>query len=115
IKNAIGLSCVGAHIDGDTGNILMSRMLEQGLASLKARKVFVRPSYYFSNWMAYRDLIQQHGVLPTFLPEDLSIEMNSPIDVAKFIAKLVIEEDAFFDNSIYELSGPRKYSPRDVA
>jgi uncharacterized protein YbjT (DUF2867 family) len=115
IKNIVGLSCVGAHIDGDNGNIRMSRILEQGFEGLQARKVFIRPSYYFSNWVGYLDTINQHGLLPTFFPEDLNIEMNSPVDVARFIAKVMVEEDVFENKKkIFELSGPRLYSPRDV-
>lgn len=115
IKNIVGLSCVGVHVNSDTGNIRMSRILEQGFEGLKARKVFIRPSYYFSNWLGYLDTIEQHGLLPTFFPEDLNIEMNSPIDVAGFIAKVMVEENVFGDTKkIFELSGPRLYSPREV-
>ena len=48
IKKIVGLSCIGAHIAGNTGNILMSRMLEHGFDDLDISKVFIRPSYYFS-------------------------------------------------------------------
>ncbi|MFC3198066.1 NAD(P)H-binding protein [Parapedobacter deserti] len=115
IQKVVGLSCVGAHVDGNTGNILMSRILEQGFDGLNARKIFVRPSYYFSNWLGYLDTIERYGILPTFFPEDLDIEMNSPIDVAKIIAKVIVEEDAFGDEDVIELTGQQRYNPRDVA
>lgn len=115
IKKVVGLSCVGAHVEGNTGNILMSRILEQGLEGLEAEKILVRPSYYFSNWLAYWDTAVQYGILPTFFPEDLEIEMHSPIDLAKFLAKIMTENPAAGNKTVYELTGPQRYSSRDVA
>jgi uncharacterized protein YbjT (DUF2867 family) len=115
IKKIVGLSCVGAHIEGNTGNILMSRILEQGFDNLAIEKVFIRPSYYFSNWLGYFETVRQYGVLPTFFPEDLKIEMHSPIDLAKFIAKVMTDKSTSGNRTIFELTGQRKYSSLDVA
>lgn len=113
IKKVVALSCVGSHIDSNTGNVLMSRILEQTLDDLNIEKVFIRPSYYFSNWLGYLETVEQYGVLPTFFPEDLKIEMNSPIDLAKFIAK-IMTDTLSEKKRIYELTG-QKYSSLDVA
>lgn len=113
IKKVVALSCVGSHIDSNTGNILMSRILEQTLDDLDMEKVFIRPSYYFSNWLGYLETVEQYGVLPTFFPEDLRIEMHSPIDLAKFIAK-VMTDTSSEKKRIYELTG-QKYNSLDVA
>ncbi len=115
IRRVVALSCVGAQIKAGTGNILMSRMLEQSLADLPIEKIYVRPSYYYSNWLGFLDTVQKHGVLPSFLPADLNIEMNSPQDVADFIAEIIMDDFSDIETSIYELVGPRKYSPKDVA
>lgn len=115
IKKLVGLSCVGAHIDGDTGNILMSRMLEHGFDDLHLTKVFIRPSYYFSNWLGFLETIKQYGIMPTFFPADLQIDMNSPVDVARFVAEAIIDEHQYEDKKVFELVGPEKYSSRDVA
>ncbi|PRD57125.1 NmrA family NAD(P)-binding protein [Sphingobacterium gobiense] len=115
IKKVVALSCIGAHIKGDTGNILMSRILEQGLDELSIERVYIRPSYYFSNWLAYMETADQHGVLPTFFSEELQIEMHSPIDLAKFIAKVIIDTSSSEKRKIYELTGQEKYTSRDVA
>ena len=114
IKKVVALSCVGAHVDSNTGNVLMSRILEQTLGTLDIEKVFIRPSYYFSNWLGYVATVEQYGVLPTFFPEDLKIEMHSPIDLAKFIAKLMTDTSTN-GKEIHELTGPQKYSSLDVA
>src|SRR5690606_21467731 len=92
IEKIIALSCVGAHIDCNTGNILMSRILEQGLNDIKAEKIFIRPSYYFSNWLGNLESVQRFNTLPTFFPENFKLEMHSPIDLAKFIAQVMTEK-----------------------
>lgn len=114
IKKVVSLSCIGAHLEGDTGNILMSRILEQELEPLDVAKVFIRPSYYFSNWIGYWEMVNQHGILPSFFPEDLKLDMHSPEDLAAFIAQ-VIARPVSSDKEIYELVGPEKYNARDVA
>ncbi|HLT06467.1 MAG TPA: NAD(P)H-binding protein [Cyclobacteriaceae bacterium] len=114
IQKVVALSCVGAHVDGKTGNVLMSRMLEQELAALPVEKTFIRPSYYFSNWTAYRDSLQADGLLPSFFPEELKIDMHSPIDLAAFVAQALIAPTEA-GTKVYELTGPEKYSVRNVA
>lgn len=115
IHKIVALSCMGAHVDDRTGNILMSRMLEQELDELMAKKVVIRPSYYYSNWLAYLETAEQFGVLPTFFPADIQLDMHSPIDLAKFIAE-VMAHDAFSENKkVFEVAGPKKYSSLDVA
>src|SRR5690554_4829653 len=43
IKRIVALSCVGAQVEEGTGNVLMSRILEEGIHDLDAEKVIVRP------------------------------------------------------------------------
>ena len=93
----------------------MSRMLEQAFHDVDVEKIFVRPSYYFSNWLGYMETVKQYGVLPSFFPEQLPVEMHSPIDLAKFIAKIMADKPPIKDHHIYELVGPEKYSAMDVA
>ncbi len=115
IKKVVALSCIGSHINDNTGNVLMSKILEQSLVNLQIEKVFIRPSYYFSNWLGNLETVKQYGVLPTFFPEDLKIEMHSPIDLAKFIAKIMTANTSSEKERIYELTGQQKYSSLDVA
>jgi uncharacterized protein YbjT (DUF2867 family) len=114
IKRVIALSCVGAHISENTGNILLSRILEQGLDPLHIEKIFIRPSYYYSNWLFYMESMEQTGVLPSFYPKDFAIEMHSPIDLAWFIASTMRHKEKSPGKTIYELSG-ELYRPLDIA
>jgi len=116
VKSIIGLSSGGAHLEKyqrDTGNLLMSNVLEHEFLSLPINQVFIRPSYFYSNWLMSADVAKESGILPSFYPTDLKIEMNSPIDVAEFVANKII---AGIDKSeLIELAGPEQYSPNDVA
>lgn len=115
IKRVVLLSCVGAHVEGNTGNILLSRLLEESFSDLDTEKVIIRPSYYYSNWLAYRETAEQYGVLPTFFPEKLKVEMHSPYDLAEFVADVMCHPTNQGRKRIYELAGPESLSPADVA
>jgi uncharacterized protein YbjT (DUF2867 family) len=115
IQRIVCLSCIGAHIEGKIGNILMSRLLEKQFDNLNIEKIIIRPSYYFSNWLGYLSTIEQYGVLPTFFPEDLKVEMHSPLDLADFIADVIAKPLGQPKTIVYELVGPTKYSSFDIA
>jgi uncharacterized protein YbjT (DUF2867 family) len=115
VKKIIGLSSIGAQHEKGTGNLRMSYMLEHAFTGLPAKKIFIRPSYYFSNWLAYTDTVKKDGVLPTFFPPDLSIPMISPIDVAEIISNIMTDDRNDAPQIIYELEGPAAYSSIEVA
>lgn len=113
IESIIGLSSIGAQYEKDSGNLLMSNMLEHEFLSLPINQVFIRPSYYYSNWLISIGMAKENGILPTFYPADLKINMNSPIDVAEFIANII--SDGIDKSELIELVGPKKYSSKDIA
>ena len=113
IKKVVGLSSMGAQYSSETGNLQMSYMLEHAFSALPVEKIFVRPAYYYSNWLAYLSTAEEQGVLPTFFPEQLEIPMVSPIDVAEFLGEIITDEST--DPKIYELKGPETYCSNDIA
>jgi uncharacterized protein YbjT (DUF2867 family) len=115
VKKIVGISSVGAQHKSGTGNLQMSYMLEHAFNDLTVEKIFVRPSYYFSNWLPYVDTVKKEGVLPTFFPPELSMQMISPIDVAAIIARLMTKNNNKESRTIYELEGPEWCSSNDVA
>ncbi|WP_025142993.1 NAD(P)H-binding protein [Pedobacter jeongneungensis] len=112
IKKVVGLSSIGAQYDKGTGNLLMSHMLEHAFEDLDIPQVFVRPAYYYSNWLAQLPEVKKSGTLPTFYPTDLTIPMISPMDVATFIGDVLVKDD---ESKIYEIVGPEKLSSDDIA
>jgi uncharacterized protein YbjT (DUF2867 family) len=115
IKRIICLSSIGAHIEGKSGNLIMSKLLEKSFDNFNIDKIFVRPSYYFSNWFGYLSTIEQFGILPTFFPEELTIEMLSPLDLAYFIAEIIAKPIEQTTTNVYELVGPKTYNSIDIS
>ncbi|MBC8137967.1 MAG: NAD(P)H-binding protein [Fibrella sp.] len=111
IEKIVGLSSVGAQFP--VGNLKMSYLLERAFTNMKAQSIFVRPGYYFSNWLSFVPQAKEQGILPTFYPVDLKIPMTSPSDVAEFVANIMTT--TIEGSPIYELEGPDWYSSNDVA
>jgi uncharacterized protein YbjT (DUF2867 family) len=112
IKKVVGLSSIGAQFNKNSGNLLMSYLLEHAFEGLDVQTTFIRPSYYFSNWMMSLPMIKEKGILATFYPVDMKISMVSPIDVAAYAQDILTKDDD--GSKIYELLG-HDYSPADVA
>lgn len=113
IKHIVGLSSGGAHLKTNSGNLLMSRMLEDTFIDLKIKLTFIRPGYYYSNWIGYLDIVKEKGILPTFYPRDFQIPMIAPADVALYISDVLCNENNY--GGIYEIIGPQSYSSDDIA
>lgn len=113
ISKIIGLSSVGAQHQSGTGNLVASYLLEHAFSSLEIEQTFIRPSYYFSNWMGYLELVKEHGILPTFFPPEMKLPMIAPADVAAFLAELMSDNAPL--ERIYEITGPYSYSSSEIA
>lgn len=112
ISKIIGLSSGGAQHPAGTGNLELSYILEHSFKDLPAQKTFIRPAYYFSNWLNYWDVAKKYGVLPTFFPIDMKVQMIAPVDVAAFAAQLIESDESY--KPFYEI-GEKLYSSADVA
>lgn len=89
ITKIVGLSSNGAQHESGTGNLIASHMLEHIFSNLDfIQQVYVRPSYYFSNWLGYLESIKEYGILPTFFPPEMKVPMIAPSDVAKFFLQI---------------------------
>ncbi|WP_292377855.1 NmrA family NAD(P)-binding protein [Methanosarcina sp. UBA289] len=113
ITKIVGLSSNGAQHESGTGNLMASYMLEHAFSDLEIEQVFVRPSYYFSNWLGYLELIKEHGILPTFFPPEMKVPMIAPSDVAEFLSEVIVCKIP--KERIYEITGPHAYSSLDIA
>jgi uncharacterized protein YbjT (DUF2867 family) len=113
VTKIVGLSSMGAQNESGAGNLVASYMLEHAFSGLEIEQIFVRPAYYFSNWLGYLDLVKEYGILPTFFPPEMELPMIAPPDVAKFLAEVIICEDP--QERIYEIMGPHAYSSLDIA
>ncbi|GAB3324021.1 NmrA family NAD(P)-binding protein [Larkinella ripae] len=114
IRTVVGLSSMGAQHEHGTGNLEMSYWLEHAFDGAAVNTVFVRPAYYFSNWLMYLPDVQKTGVLPTLFPPEFSLPMISPMDVADVLARLMIDNGRK-TGTIIEVEGPAAYTSMDVA
>lgn len=112
IRRIIGLSSGGAQHASGTGNLEQSYMLEHAFNDMPVEQTFIRPAYYFSNWLGYWDTAKNYGVLPTFFPVDFKVQMIAPSDVATFAAQLMTTDKPY--KPFYEI-GEKWYSPSEVA
>ncbi len=113
ITKIVGLSSNGAQHESGTGNLMASYMLEHAFSDLEIEQVFVRPSYYFSNWLGYLELVKEHGILPTFFPPEMKVPMIAPSDVAEFLSEVIVCKIP--KERIYEITGSHAYSSLDIA
>lgn len=114
IRKIVGLSSMGAQHPAGTGNLVMSYLLEHAFPDIPVQQVFIRPAYYYSNWLGFGEIAQETGVLPSFLPVNLKIPMTAPSDVAGFIASILMDT-LNTESRTFEVAGPSLYSPSDVA
>lgn len=113
ITKIVGLSSMGAQHESGTGNLIASYTLEHAFSDLEIEQVFVRPAYYFSNWLGYLELVKEYGILPTFFPPEMKLPMIAPSDVAGFLSDVITCKTP--QERVYEISGPRDYSSLDIA
>ena len=112
IGHVVFLSSVASHLSSGTGPILTTYDAEQAFAKTKAAITFVRPAYFMENLGSSLYALGQ-GAFPTFLKADQPIDMVATQDIGTTAAKALI--DGGHGHTIIELSGPREYSPQDVA
>lgn len=113
IKKIVGISSIGAHLGKGTGNLEMSYLLEHTFDGLAKEQIFLRPAYYFSNIVMDLDAVKESGILPSFLPIDLSIPMISPQELADIAVDMMCNSAR--EQHIYEIEGPRNYAFNDAA
>ncbi len=111
LPHVVLLSSVGAQHAEGTGPIRSAHDAEQALAPVTALTA-VRASYFMENWFASLGMLAQ-GILPTFLPADLSLPMVATADIGRTAALQLLEGPS--GHSVIELSGPRPYSSNEVA
>jgi uncharacterized protein YbjT (DUF2867 family) len=113
LEHLVLLSSIGAQQPSGTGPI---RSVAVGEALLKQSGIpvsSVRAAYFIENWLAVLGAVKSDGVLPSFLPRDLSIEMVATTDIGQVAAQALLAGPR--GQHVIELAGPAPASPSDVA
>jgi len=113
IQKVVAESTYGAQPGKGLGDLGVLYGMEQALAGMKRPVSIIRGAYYMSNWAFAADVVKNSGQLSTLYPADFKLPMVSPRDIAEFAAGLMMQPVG--QTGLYEVEGPEKYSPRDVA
>lgn len=115
VPHVVLLSSVGAQRTEGTGPIRSAHDGEQALAPVTALTA-VRAAYFMENWFGALGALAQN-ILPAFWPAQHAIPMVATADIGRTAAAQLLEGPGGPSGlkSIIELSGPREYSPADVA
>src|SRR5580700_10933145 len=111
--HVVFLSSIAAQHPRGTGPIGSVHDAEVALPKSGATFTFVRAAYFQEN-LAGSLYGLANGVLPTFITPDRPIAMVATRDIGTTGAKARLEGPSA-QHSVIELSGPREYSPNDVA
>lgn len=111
VPHVVVLSSIGAQHAEGTGPIRSAYYGEQALAPVTSLTA-VRAAYFMENWFGALGALAQN-ILPAFFPAQQSIAMVATADIGRTAAAQLLEGP--HGKSIIELSGPREYSPADVA
>lgn len=113
LQRVVAASTQGARPGPAIGDFGTLYELEQGVRASGLPATITRGAYYFSNWDAQLENAHR-GFIQSFFPENFVLPMVAPEDLGFFNADRLLwpSNEAF---EIADLSGPRDYSPRDVA
>jgi uncharacterized protein YbjT (DUF2867 family) len=112
MPHVVLLSSLGAELDAGTGPILSARYAEEALGKTGVVLSVLRPPYFMDNWAESLGALES-GVLPSMLALDHAIPTLATEDIGRFAAAILREGPR--GNRVIELTGPRDYTPRDVA
>jgi uncharacterized protein YbjT (DUF2867 family) len=113
VPHVVFLSSIAAQHASGTGPIVSLHDAEAALRGSGATLTFVRAAYFQEN-LAGSLYALADGVFPIFLTPDRAIAMVASRDIGTTAAKALLEGPSAH-HSVIELSGPREYSPNDIA
>ena len=107
------LLSIGAHLPDGTGPIRAARYGEQRLTAVAPNVTILRSGYFMENWASGIGIAKEQGLLPSFIPPQMSIPMISTRDIGRVAAERLMAGGR--GHAIVELAGPEEYSPEQVA
>lgn len=113
-RQLVFLSSIGAQHAEGTGPIRTLHAAESRLRTLSIPSTFVRAAYFLENWGSVA-AAAKGGKLPTFVRPDHVMPMVATRDIGRVAARALAEGPPASRLDVIELSGPRDWSPNDVA
>jgi uncharacterized protein YbjT (DUF2867 family) len=112
-RHVVLLSSVGAHLPGPTGPIRTVHRAEAELGATAVPLTALRAAYFMENWASLVAPMKGDGVLPSMLTPGRAVEMVATEDIGRVAAEALAKGPGAA--GIIELTGPRPYTPEDVA
>ncbi|WP_409526509.1 NmrA family NAD(P)-binding protein [Nitrincola sp. MINF-07-Sa-05] len=114
LPKLVALSSIGAEQPNGTGWIAMNRMLEESLSGTGIPVTFLRAAYFMENWGALVKIAVEQHQLPSFLsPLNRKFPMIATADIGRIAAEALCEN--WEGVRIFDLEGPARYSPNNIA
>lgn len=113
LPHVVLLSSVGAQHPTGTGPIRFLHSSEGMIGGAAPNATVLRASYFLENWAAVLGEAKAKGVLLSFLTPDRAIPMVATKDVGRAAAEALVDPPK--GRLVIELSGPRDFTPEDVA
>lgn len=113
IEKIVAESTYGAQPGDKVGDLGVLYEMEKAINAMPIPCSIQRAAYYYSNWDFSLESAQNEGKIYSFYPPDFKIPMVAPDDLGKFAAHLLMEPIEM--TGLYYRTGPKDYSPNDVA
>ena len=113
LEKLVVQSTYGAQRGEHCGDLGVLYELEQGALRLDVPVCIVRAAYYMSNWAGLLKEVKVTGVMKTLLPSAQAFPMVAPEDVGHFAGQMLLSNEG--QDGIYNIEGPKAYTPTEVA
>lgn len=113
LEKLVVQSTYGAQRGEHCGDLGVLYELEQGAFRLDVPVCIVRAAYYMSNWAGLLKEVKVTGVMKTLLPSAQAFPMVAPEDVGHFAGQMLLSNEG--QDGIYNIEGPKAYTPTEVA
>ena len=111
---AVYLSTIGAQRAERNGLLMSLHILEEELSQLSVPSAFLRAGWFMENSLWDVPSAKNEGKIDSFLqPLDKEFSMVATADIGRVGAETLVQ--TWTGNRYIEVSGPKKYSPLEVA
>lgn len=115
VGHVVFLSSVGAQHATGTGVVEAAHAAEAVLRASGLGVTLLRAAYFQENWAAVLATVAEHGVLPSFIPADLRLDMVATVDIGRAAAAALVEPPSAGEVRVVAVKGPAALTPREVA
>jgi len=113
VPHVVFLSSIGAQHATGTGPIRSLHYGEDVIGRAAKNVTILRAAYFFENAVPVLGEAKAHGVLPSFLTPGRAVPMVATQDIGRAAAEALLDPPK--GRRVIELSGPRDFTPEDVA